>query len=82
MTSPAIHLKIATSITVVAEAKIGIGVSTSARGIRTDKHTPVGNACIAHVQPFWLPELAQHIHQAIRVICLPRLPEPTCIYWT
>lgn len=82
MTRPAIHPKIATSITAVAEAEIVMGGSTSARGIRTDKHTPVGNSCIVHVPPFRFPELEHHIHQAVSGIRLPWLPEPTCNYWT
>lgn len=78
---PAIRPKIATSITTVAEAEIGMGGSTSARGIRTDKHTPVGNSCILRVPPFRLRELEQHIHQVVSGIRLPRQPEPTCTYW-
>lgn len=82
MTRPAIRPKIATSITTVAEAEIGMGGSTSDRGIRRDKHTPVGNSYIVRLPPFRFPELEQHIYQAVSGIRLPSQPEPTCIYWT
>jgi hypothetical protein len=82
MTIPAIHTKISTSAAVVTETKICIGVPTSTTWIRRGKHIPVNNAGIVHLQPFRLPELGQHIHRAISVICLTRLPEPPCNYWT